>query len=88
MSIVKSISFTDEYLEEYQHFMSVPNRSKYVCELIRKDLTGGGSQITIEFIERLIDSKIKNLPLNTDDVVEDFTEEIRDNLSSIFGGLV
>lgn len=35
---IKSISFTDEYKEEYEYVMSIKNASKYVCELIRNDM--------------------------------------------------
>lgn len=35
---VKSLSFTDEYKEEYLHFLKQFNRSRYVCELIREDM--------------------------------------------------
>lgn len=86
MSKIKSISFTSEYLAEYEHFMSVPNRSKYVCELIRKDLNGGGSYITMQDIEKLIDTRLKNIPTTTTVVeTEDFTDEIRDTLQGLFG---
>lgn len=37
-SRTRSISFTSEYEKEYEYFLSIPNRSKYVCELIRRDM--------------------------------------------------
>lgn len=37
-TIVKSLSFTDEYKNECYYFLRQPNRSRYVCELIREDM--------------------------------------------------
>lgn len=35
---VKGISFSEDYKEEYDYVMSIKGASKYICELIRKDL--------------------------------------------------
>lgn len=38
MRVVKSISFTDEYRGELNHFMAQPNKSRYICDLIKRDI--------------------------------------------------
>lgn len=35
---VRSVSFTEEYEEEFNYFIKKPNRSRYICELIREDI--------------------------------------------------
>ena len=35
---IKGLSFTKEYRREYEYLMKIKNASKYVCELIRRDL--------------------------------------------------
>lgn len=37
-SKIKGISFSKEYLKEYEYVMSIKDASKYICELIRIDL--------------------------------------------------
>lgn len=34
----KGISFSKRYQKEYEYVMSIKDASKYICELIRKDL--------------------------------------------------
>lgn len=34
----KGFSFTEKYEREYNYVMSIKDASKYVCELIKKDL--------------------------------------------------
>ncbi len=38
--LTKCISFTEEYEEELKHLNQQGNGSRYVCELIRKDMQG------------------------------------------------
>lgn len=83
MIVVKSISFTEEYSEELNHFLSQPNKSRYICDLIRKDIAGGYNGINREEIIQLIDERIKNLPTVSN--TEGDTESIRDNLIGLFG---
>ena len=82
----KSISFTREYEREFNYFMTQANKSKYVCELIRKDLEGGGRGLTKEDIENLIDEKLKNISISKN--VEDLdNRDIRENLMGLFGDI-
>lgn len=37
-SRIKGISFSKEYQAEYEYVMKIKDASKYICELIRKDL--------------------------------------------------
>lgn len=80
-AIVKSLSFTDEYKEEFKHYMKQPNKSKYICELIRKDLLGIDNR---EFIEKIIEEKLKNYSLSNNKEIEN-NEEILDFISNDFG---
>lgn len=36
----KTISFTEEYMDEYKHLIKQGNASRYVCDLIRADMRG------------------------------------------------
>lgn len=83
MLVVKSISFTEEYSEELNHFLSQPNKSRYICDLIRKDISGEFSPVSREEILQLIDERIKNLP--TVSATEGENESIRDSLVGLFG---
>ena len=83
MLVVKSISFTEEYSEELNHFLSQPNKSRYICDLIRKDISGGFNLVSRDEILQLIDERIKNLP--TVSTTEGEDESIRDSLVGLFG---
>lgn len=52
--IVKSISFTDEYRQEYLHLCSQKNASKYICDLIRRDMTLGFEEEPSTDIDSLV----------------------------------
>lgn len=36
----KGISFSKDYKKEYEYVMGIKGASRYICELIRKDLEG------------------------------------------------
>lgn len=36
---LKSISFTEDFFAEYEYLKAKPNASRYVCELIRDDMS-------------------------------------------------
>ena len=44
---IKSISFTDEYKREYEYIVTLPNASRYICELIRSDLDSKRSDLSV-----------------------------------------
>lgn len=83
MLAVRSISFTEEYKEELDFFKSQSNKSKYICELIRKDRLGNGG-LNKEFIEKLIDEKLKKIPI-VKDRDECINNQVKDNLRGLFG---
>ena len=86
MLAVKSISFTEAYAEELAYFMRQPNKSRYICELIRKDMIGGDiGGLTREQVISIIDERLSSLPTVTE--TEGDNREIRDNLIGLFGNL-
>lgn len=83
---VKSFSFTPEYTKELEHFMAQPNRSRYLCELIRKDRLGIGGEVTMERVEQLIDEKLRGVKITSISTGARVDNEVmRDNLRDIFG---
>lgn len=62
---IKSISFTDEYKDEYEYVMNMKNASRYICELIRNDMRSKESDVSIlraqamELMNRLYDLEQK-----------------------------
>lgn len=83
MTKVKSISFTEEYMKEYKYFEGKANKSRYICELIRKDMDNSRN-IDREYIEKLIEEKMKKIPLHKTEEGESDGDEIRDILSDFF----
>lgn len=88
-TVIKSVSFTEEYIEELNFFMLQPNKSRYICELIRKDRLREIEVINKMDIEHLkeemiqeIDKRLKNLPTAES---EGGNTDIRDSLLDLFG---
>lgn len=73
-SIVKSVSFNEEYKEELDYYLKQSNKSKYVCELIRKDRL---NQTSEGMIEKLIEEKLKKYSLSKND---------DDDIKNLLGG--
>lgn len=89
MTVVKSFSFTSQYEKELEYFLSIPNKSKYICDLIRKDMEGSQNKVIVKDIEKMIEEKIKSLSLNIEkesDVSNIIDLEVRDNLEDVLGG--
>lgn len=63
---IKSISFTDEYIAEYEYVSGLKNASKYICDLIREDIKSKGDDVSIlraqvlELMNKLGDLDRKN----------------------------
>ena len=83
--IIKSISFTGEYAEELAFYMKQANKSKYICELIKRDRLDN-MPLTKANIIALIDEKLKNLSIQVEPEREDdIDSDTRNSLIGLFG---
>lgn len=54
----KTISFTEEYIEEYKHVIKQSNASRYVCELVRADMSNNDSD---NFLKQSIKTLVEEI---------------------------
>lgn len=70
---VKSISFTEEYLKEYDFIQKMGNASRYICELIRKDRVGIKENNQVQIVNNVLSSN-NDLGNLLEDLLEDMGE--------------